>query len=276
MHFQRFQSVRSFADFAIPTLEMNEAENNLPIGILNRALDQEEEPIDWLMACVFDGENVPALIAMMTPPHNLILSASSVCPDPAVECLIAALKAEDVSIPGTIAESGLARAFAKRWGKPYRVQMHERIYRLERVNNVPMVGTLRPVRMSDMPFLPYWLKAAHEEMLCEPSELSGDRAQEAIESGKYCVLEVNGIPVSLAGTARRTAHGCSIGPVYTPPYNRNHGYATSCVAALSRQQLQNGARFCALFTDLANPVSNSIYQKIGYHPIQDVDALVWN
>jgi hypothetical protein len=61
----------------------------------------------------------------------------------------------------------------------------------------------------------------------------------------------------------------SVGPVYTPPERRGRGYATACVAALSQTILDEGWAFCTLFTDLANPTSNSIYQKIGYHPVCD-------
>lgn len=35
--------------------------------------------------------------------------------------------------------------------------------------------------------------------------------------------------------------------------------------------LDRGLRFCFLFTDLANPTSNSIYQRAGYEPVYDVD-----
>ena len=42
-------------------------------------------------------------------------------------------------------------------------------------------------------------------------------------------------------------------------------------AALTQQLLDGGRRFCFLFTDLANPTSNSIYQRIGYRPVSDVD-----
>jgi len=41
------------------------------------------------------------------------------------------------------------------------------------------------------------------------------------------------------------------------------------VAALSQQMLDAGWEFCTLYTDLANPVSNSIYQRIGYRPVCD-------
>jgi predicted GNAT family acetyltransferase len=33
--------------------------------------------------------------------------------------------------------------------------------------------------------------------------------------------------------------------------------------------LDSGKKFCFLFTDQANPTSNSIYQKIGYEPVCD-------
>jgi len=39
--------------------------------------------------------------------------------------------------------------------------------------------------------------------------------------------------------------------------------------------LDNGKEFCSLYTDLSNPVSNSIYQKIGYHPVEDVIDIVF-
>ena len=71
--------------------------------------------------------------------------------------------------------------------------------------------------------------------------------------------------MSLAGRPRHTAHGMSIGPVYTPP---------AFVARLRRrvcrraqpEMLDASWEFCVLFTDLANPTSNSIYQMIGYRP----------
>jgi uncharacterized protein len=59
--------------------------------------------------------------------------------------------------------------------------------------------------------------------------------------------------------------------VYTPPELRGRGYASACVAALTQQLLDSGRRFVFLFTDLANPTSNSIYQTVGYRPVSDVD-----
>jgi predicted GNAT family acetyltransferase len=36
--------------------------------------------------------------------------------------------------------------------------------------------------------------------------------------------------------------------------------------------LSRGHRLCFLFTDLANPTSNGIYQRVGNEPVCDVDG----
>lgn len=41
------------------------------------------------------------------------------------------------------------------------------------------------------------------------------------------------------------------------------------MAALSQKLLDDGRKFCFLYTDLANPISNHVYQKMGYEPVTD-------
>jgi predicted GNAT family acetyltransferase len=60
--------------------------------------------------------------------------------------------------------------------------------------------------------------------------------------------------------------------VYTPPGLRGRGYASALVAAVSQAQLDAGRTFVFLFTDLANPTANHIYQAIGYERVRDIDA----
>ncbi len=57
--------------------------------------------------------------------------------------------------------------------------------------------------------------------------------------------------------------------VYTPPEHRQKGYAGACVGHLS-SLLQDRGRSCMLYTDLGNPVSNSIYRRLGYEAISEV------
>jgi predicted GNAT family acetyltransferase len=73
----------------------------------------------------------------------------------------------------------------------------------------------------------------------------------------------------MAGWAGPTPRGVRINFVYTPPAHRGRGYATSCVAALTRHLLDPGKEFCFLFTDLANPTSNKIYRRLGYRHVCD-------
>jgi hypothetical protein len=73
----------------------------------------------------------------------------------------------------------------------------------------------------------------------------------------------------LAVYNRETPLSGNIGPVFTPKESRNKGYATHCVAALTQKILESGKSCVTLFADLANPISNSIYQRIGYKTVCD-------
>lgn len=266
-----YQDVRAFYERVRPLLLAREVENNLPIGILECGLSAEET--DWFMAALTEGTGRDALVALRTPPHNLILASSGEeASAMAVEELVRALS-KDAPLPGVIGEKELALLFARRYaaaaGVAMEVQMEERVYRLDAVSDVPRVGTLWPVEERDLYFLPYWQSAFEGDCFGTPGPLDTEGQRAAIARGDLFLLEAEGRPVSLVGTARQMPHGRSIGPVYTPPYFRGRGYASSAVAQLSEEILRRGNDYCALFADLANPISNSIYQKIGYRPLCD-------
>jgi predicted GNAT family acetyltransferase len=91
---------------------------------------------------------------------------------------------------------------------------------------------------------------------------------ERLRRGRLYVWDDDG-PRTMAAWAGKTPHGVRVNFVYTPPESRGQGYASACVAALSQRLLDEGNDFCCLYTDLSNPISNSIYQKIGYRPVSD-------
>ena len=70
--------------------------------------------------------------------------------------------------------------------------------------------------------------------------------------------------VSMVANTRSTLNGGTISLVYTPPHLRGGGYASCAVALLADKVINDGKKFANLFTDLTNPTSNSIYQKIGF------------
>ena len=96
-----------------------------------------------------------------------------------------------------------------------------------------------------------------------------------MRNGGFLLWEDGGQTVSISGWGGPTPNGIRIGPVYTPPELRRRGYASALVAELTKRLLDGGRKFCFLFTDLANPTSNSIYQRVGYEPVSDADQWVF-
>ena len=65
-------------------------------------------------------------------------------------------------------------------------------------------------------------------------------------------------------------------PIDTPKPLRRTGYATACVAELCKREFAAGRSFVTLYTDLANPTSNAIYQRIGFEPVCDAVDMVFD
>jgi predicted GNAT family acetyltransferase len=140
------------------------------------------------------------------------------------------------------------------------------------VEGVP--GRLRRATGADRELLTEWFVAFAAEALGE--NVNPQAAGRSVDAylgteGMGLYLWEDGRPVSIAGRSRPTPNGVTVNYVYTPPEHRNKGYASACVAALSQLLLEEGYRYCFLFTDLANPTSNKIYEAIGYEPVCDMD-----
>jgi predicted GNAT family acetyltransferase len=138
----------------------------------------------------------------------------------------------------------------------------------------PVAGRARLAEPSDRVVVATWLDAFMREALgeSEPSDIEGMTDRWLARRGRTLHLWEDREVVSLAGVGSPTPNGIRVGPVYTPPAMRGHGYASALVAAASQGELAAGRRFCFLFTNLANPTANHIYQTIGYEPVRDVDA----
>jgi GNAT superfamily N-acetyltransferase len=92
-----------------------------------------------------------------------------------------------------------------------------------------------------------------------------------IDRERIWVWERDGRIVSLVGHQNAVFAATRIGPVYTPPADRGHGYASALTAHVTQRILTSGSAAC-LFTDLANPTSNKVYAAIGYRPLADFVA----
>jgi predicted GNAT family acetyltransferase len=122
---------------------------------------------------------------------------------------------------------------------------------------------------ADAALLTRWLGDFHQE---SSGARAGDLAaavRDRLSYAGFTLWQTADGPVAMAGLSRPVARMTRVGPVYTPSALRGRGYASALTAAVSQRALDAGAEEVVLFTDLANPVSNSIYQHIGYRPVED-------
>jgi hypothetical protein len=261
-------------------LETAEAENNLILGVALRARDAPNrfKHPPYFATVRKGGEVVSA--AVVTPPHGAILWTAGDAPDAALHLLAQDLRRSGSSTSGVIGPKESAWRFARIWrersGEAAKPKADLRSYRLDQVLSLELAaGWLRAAREEDAPLATRWIAAFQAEALGEVE--NGQTAEFAlakIRDGDLFLWQ-DGEPVSMAAKARPTRHGITVNLVYTPPTLRGHGYATACVASLSQRLLDSGRRFCTLFANLANPVSNRVYERIGYRPIGDFAELTF-
>jgi predicted GNAT family acetyltransferase len=266
--------IDSFLAVAESELARDEVTNGLILGV---ALRLKHDPARFehapFLVTVQAGD---ALVAagVMTPPYGLLVYTAVDEPRPALRLIADALVAEKWPLPTVNGVAAVSRAFAEVWqtltGGTVTPLMALRVFELRTVTPLPLPpGHFRPATAADTDLVLAWYDAFHAEAVPNEAAPRLTHVERAIAEGSVYLWEDGGRPVSLAGKGRRTAHGTSVGPVYTPPALRGRGYASACVAALSQQILDEGKHFCILFTDLANPTSNHIYQQIGYRPVCD-------
>jgi GNAT superfamily N-acetyltransferase len=223
---------------------------------------------DDVWAAVVDDDVVVG-VAMRTPPYPLILSRM---PNGAAAELATAL-AKIGPLLGVNGETAAATSFAAAWAdcNGSAVDVSMRLYRLGVLRSPHANGSARLAVSSDSQLVLDWVIAFQAEATPNhPTDHLADLVKHRISAGQLWYW-VNDEPVSLAGLTA-PANGVSrIGPVYTPSAFRRNGYGAAVTAHASQAALDAGADHVVLYTDLANPTSNAIYQAIGYVPDHDFE-----
>ncbi|GAA0254854.1 GNAT family N-acetyltransferase [Saccharothrix mutabilis subsp. mutabilis] len=237
---------------------------------LRNPIPDDEPP---LLVTVTDGGRVVGA-ALRTPPFPLEVTGLPVRWAPAVA---EALAHEDVELPGVSGRRDSVEAFVLAWTERTRWNAEERqslrLFRLDELDpprDVP--GSARLATEADLDLLVRWHYAFVDESVPHEPDLDRSRrfVERALAVGTGQVLWVDGDePVSLAAASTPLSGMSRVAPVYTPPEHRGRGYGSAVTAAVSTWAMEAGAEHVVLFTDLANPVSNSIYQRIGYRPVTD-------
>ncbi len=163
-------------------------------------------------------------------------------------------------------------AVAELVGRPVTGRMDERLFRLDELTPPRRTdGSARRAGGADAEWLAQWYTDFAVEAFGRlPPGFDASRMVERGVRSSQCFVWTlaAGTPVAMA-VAHPPVGGVSrIGPVYTPPPWRGRGYGSAVTATASQAILAAGDLAC-LYTDLANPTSNRIYQQLGYRRVLD-------
>jgi len=241
-----------------------------------------DQPHRW-WAIARDAAGVVAGVAMRTAPFAPYPAYVLPMPEDAALALARALHGRGEALGGVNGALPSARVVAEETarlsGGVASVHEHLRLFELgELVLPAAPPGRLRPATRDDAELCLAWFRdfahaAAQQAGRIEPhamEEFAMDEMLSRIDDHIVWLWEDEaGEVVHLTG-ATLPANGVTrIGPVYTPRDRRGRGYASRAVAEISQQYAAHGVR-CCLFTDQANPVSNHVYEAIGYRPVVDM------
>ena len=207
-----------------------------------------------------------------TPPFPVLVAS---LPPGSAESLVGVLADSrpppiEVNLVGAD-EADLVAAWVAQTGGQATTQMHSRLFELGVLTPPdPMPpGTARVAGDGDRDLLVEWLAAfARETGAGSPDHVERTVADRLSHHG-LTLWETGGEPVALAGLTREVAGVVRVTDVYTPPAHRRRGYGGAVTTTVSQSGLAAGAAAVVLFTDMANPTSNALYQRLGYRPISD-------
>jgi GNAT superfamily N-acetyltransferase len=208
---------------------------------------------------------------LRTPPFPMLLAP---LPAGSAGSLIDLLRARDIMPPGMNMVQADADAVTAAWrdvggGSTSTVQ-RTRLYRLATLlpPEPPPPGRARLATSEDTGLLIDWHDAFADEAHTQGGHAE-QQVADVLDRRAVTIWEDEAVPVSMATLSRTVAGVTRVGQVYTPPLRRRCGYGAAVTTAATQAALGAGSTEVVLFTDLANPTSNAIYQRLGYQPLMD-------
>ena len=260
MEFKKYDDPNEFIEENEKFILEKEWLNNLMAGNYKEAVTEGLNE-NWLLARVTEG-NRTELILLLRKPWRLRKHFGSAL--------------------GLNTEKEVSQIFAKEFCKIARkeakVRFEMRILVLEKLNEAVLRDDVifRKATMEDKEVLKDYRRKFSEEALHETvSEEDLENKFERHFSMGYYLLEKDGKIVATASSNRHLTKGKSIGNVYTPKEERGNGYAYNLVYRISKEFLDSGMEYCVLFTDDSNPISNHVYEKIGYERRADTMEILF-
>ncbi|SDN58275.1 GNAT family N-acetyltransferase [Allokutzneria albata] len=272
MELRTHTDLGEFWAVARPVYLAHPAAHTIALAALEPRLGTPHQDDVGVLITVHEQDAVVGAV-FRTPPYPLGLSG---LPISAVPAVAAKMRELEPDLPAVNGPTAVAEAFAEEWqtlsGQPWRVERGERLYRLGTLVPPVVRGAARVAGEQDVKLLSLWRKDFFANVLGVDLGLATSEAglRQALEMGTTVLLwEIDGQPVSCAQATKAVAGMSRVSFVYTPPEQRGNGYASGVTAAMSRWAIDAGAECVVLFTVIDNPVSNAIYQRIGYQPVHD-------
>ncbi|MHB1087619.1 MAG: GNAT family N-acetyltransferase [Acidimicrobiales bacterium] len=236
-----------------------------------------DECIWWV---VRDGAEVVGA-ALRTAPYGLQIGPMS---GDAAAALAFAVALHDDGFPWVFASDASIVSFMEAYrstGSPGSTRQsvwgrRDVVYEAGAIALPIVAGTYRVATLADLDLAFRWsvdFQAFVDGAAPRADKRDRDSLRSRITGGGLWFWCVDDAPVAMAGYASpvKVPSGTvtRIGPVYTPEEHRGHGYAAAITSVLTATLVRRGSRVM-LFADAANPTSNGVYQRIGFHPIDEV------
>jgi predicted GNAT family acetyltransferase len=273
MHIHSSDSVEEYATAVQAFLEKEPCARNVLMTVIESVRTGSaaySAPSSFWWVSTDTGAVVGA--ASWTPPFALLVSDMPLEAAPGVAAAMieraAALHIQPPGINGPeVAAGAVAAAWTHTTGD---VIERERLILLNELGTLVDVpappGARRRATPDDVPMLGVWLEAFGTEIDVIVGADPVATATRSVRAGQFDLWIHDDVAVCVVGQ-RVAARVLRVGPVYTPPEHRNRGYGRRLTyevtaAVLARPDVDRAM----LFTDAANPVSNSIYRQAGYQP----------
>lgn len=284
MHARRLATIEEFRSVTGKALASTVIENNLMYAV---SLMQPSPGTSTYFSAVFEGSSPQRIVAAaMKTPYNVAVAfwgnsdnIRRVC-----DALVSDIVDSGCEISSFLARKDVASGFSEAWqlANPKRphpvVATSLCLHVLRKViwppSHLVSPGNMRAARIDDLDLVSKW----HDDFIRECHADSPPESRAAMErrinSGELFLWIVDhGAPASMASMVRHTPATSSVSSVFTPKEQRGKGHATGLVAHLSQLILDSGKQAAVLFTDLSNPISNSVYRRIGYVPVCGFDSV---
>jgi predicted GNAT family acetyltransferase len=279
MKVQLFDSIAAFLEVTAERRSADPLRTNV-IGSVAVAVRSGRSRYDDCRWWVVTDNDVVVAMAMRTSPFAMVLAPMS---HDAARLLGEAVGRLDDDLPGLSGSrevvddvlEGYRAAGSPGSKRATHVGRHDLMYELDTLTTPIVEGHGRLAHRHEVESLARMFTQFVDEVELSPLSLADARegVVKAVNEGSLFCWEHDGAVVSFAGHAPVVHAGATlvgrVGPVYTPPDFRRHGYASAITALVSQHLVDQGARVM-LFTDASNPTSNAIYQVLGYRLIDEL------